>query len=100
MAAWCGVAGTDQQRADLHSGLKLQFESVAIVVRGKFAAELGQMSRAKRCAEHPFCITGFAHRIAEIVQYLAVAAVGITLAVFTHPIHSGDVAEILDRTRG
>src|SRR5690606_19030807 len=74
----------------------LQLEVVAVTVGRKTLAKRREIRGTQGTTEHAVAIAGLQQRIAEEIQYLAVAAVGVTLAVLADAIHSGDETQVLD----
>src|SRR5690606_40030331 len=67
----------------------LQLEVVAVTVGRKTLAKRRKIHGTQGTTEHAIAIAGLQQRIAEEIQYLAVAAVGVTLAVLADAIHAG-----------
>src|SRR5690606_21928422 len=77
----------------------LQFEIVTIVVGRETLAECREISRVQSAAENTIALACLEQRVAQIVQYLAVATVGMPLAIFAYAVDTRDEAQVLDGTR-
>src|SRR5690606_37304016 len=79
-------------------GSNAQREFITVVVSRETLSESRQTAGTQSTAKHAIGALGSQERVTLIVEHLAIATVGIAVAIFADTVYRSHVAEVFDGT--